>query len=183
MFLVLVAALAVAVSTFWGLRFVSGLTLASTRAAGQQLPQIYVVGGLRIPLDKGLTRVDSNTSPRPAGRQLLLFGSDDCRATTEILDNWVALIRSVPFQRDDNIIVISVGDRTANTLRAVIQERGIAATVFSVTDVITWTQSSGITGTPSTLLLDEQNRVRLMATPAFVRDRQDVIRRYFDRQM
>jgi hypothetical protein len=191
-------ALLVAVAAFWGLRASNLQAIQDYRVQASLVPMASLVNGLRIRFDvaTNLAQVGSEPALKQSrsdspiatpGRRLLLVSSDTCSFTSEILDTWLALIRTLPFHDGDGLTIVSFeGERIPEILRSAATGRGVDASVLLVTDALAWGRTTGIGGTPTTLALDEDSRVRLVVPRDFRGEdvtTSTVIRQFFAREI
>ncbi len=197
-FVVVACALLVAVAAFWGLRTSNLRAIQAYRVQVPLVPMATLVNGLRIRFDVGtslapvapaqvLEQPQSASPIASRGRRLLLVSSDTCSFTTEILDTWLDLIRTLPFRDGDGLTIVSFeGERIPEILRSAATARGVNASVVMVTDALTWGRTSGISRTPNTLALDEESRVRLIVPRDFRGGdaaTSTVVRQFFTREI
>jgi hypothetical protein len=120
-----------------------------------------LLNGFLLRLDRF---VDPAVMPGSADRYLAFVLSDACRFSAEDLPRWAALIRTLPFQSSDEILLITIfGHQGVDELARVAALRSIRTRRIDVVQRAGFSQQTGVSWTPATLLLDGDMRVRLVS--------------------
>ncbi|MGE3489316.1 MAG: hypothetical protein AB7N29_04850 [Vicinamibacterales bacterium] len=97
-------------------------------------------------------------------RTLLIVTSDDCVACQATLANWKELIASLPVGRLDEVIIASQrGTRIAAELASLAKARGFRGRALAVVQQAAFALATGLTLTPTTVILDRDARLRYLA--------------------
>jgi len=113
---------------------------------------------------------------------LVLFASDRCRFSHDELSAWTALLERIAFTRNTRVIIISSnGDEIAHRLQDLAVDKRVEYVSARVTDVVAFGVETGLTGTPTTAILDSRFRIKL-ATERVSPTAADEIVRVFARQ-
>jgi hypothetical protein len=108
--------------------------------------------------------VEPAVMPESADRYLVFVLSDTCHFSSEELPRWAALLRTLPFQSSDEVLLITVsGHRSADELADLAASRSIRARRIDVVQRAGFSQATGVAWTPATLLLDGDMQVRLVS--------------------
>ena len=130
------------------------------------LPKPPVVNGLRITL-KGTVPLSTTTngSEPPVRRTLLILTSDVCDGCQAVLPNWRTLIDTLPVTPTDELVVASFrGNALLSELAERAARRGMRSRALQITQQAVFALATGLTTTPTTAVLDEQERIRFFST-------------------
>ena len=178
----LLCASAVVVGAFWSARVVYVRATERMTASTLSVPDVWPVGGMRIRFESPAVTSMAGIPALPrGGRHLLLVASDTCPATAVVLPLWRRLIRSLPFEEGDGIIVVSWGNETGRVLRAEAMNRGVNVRVYAGSDTRAWSATTGFMGTPVTAGLDEDERLRLLPHNPLNENDYDLLNQFFAR--
>jgi len=150
------------VLVFWCAHILNAHLLSSITEARGRAPQPpFLVNGLELTLNRCLDPPFAPESRR--GWYLLIVVSDSCRFSHHEVPTWTSLMRDLPFSSDDTVIIVSThGDQLARQLDRVASTRPVRHAVLRVTDILAFGLSTGLQGTPRTVILDNTRRVRLV---------------------
>ena len=170
----------VIVAAFWVLRMWQAYTIETTAAHRMLVADVFAVGGLKVDLSRALEL--PGDTPSSSGRKLLLFSATQCKGSAAELTSWKRLIGTLPFREDDQLILANIGGEAPNELVLAGRERGVRVRSESIHNIPRWVATTGLSGTPSTVALDEDGRIELFISK--VDDRaSEMLTTYFGRGM
>jgi hypothetical protein len=97
-------------------------------------------------------------------RYLLLVTSDACKYSSTAAEQLVSAIGQLPLAISDRVLLISTnGRRIPDSIVPALESRRIRYQVLQVKRVAAFTEETGVSATPSILVLDSNLRVRFIA--------------------
>jgi hypothetical protein len=126
----------------------------------------YLLNGIEISLDPYVsieaTRHPESSVASGQRRRLLIVGSDSCMASRRQVEPWKALLRTLKFGREDEVLLLSEGQIITRELVTVLETGKIAYRVMRPSRMEGLMISTGILSTPFTIALDTDDRARLI---------------------
>ena len=170
--LALVVTAVVSVMLFWGTYLYVELLRSSYYELRRQHPKPYLINGYRIdpiryslpdPAWDGRLARELSTKTVAVGRTLLLASADTCNLCRIEQDQWVQLAKEIDLAAADQVLLVSHEGATILTPVAdVLRSRQISFQVRTIEDPNIWAAATGIVSAPTTVVLDRENRVRLL---------------------
>jgi hypothetical protein len=149
----------------WTLYWLERDARAELRSLLRESPKPPTVNGFRLVLSGTIPiAIDRHPARRlPPKRTLLLVASDDCSACLKNLSAWRRLIDELPVVKDDELVVASFrGTHMPTELTDLGARRGLQVRPLLIEQQAAFAITTGITLTPTTAVLDEDERVRFI---------------------
>ena len=145
-------------AVFWSLLVQQRVLM--TRMQHRNVQRTFPVNGLKVRFDVGVEKAPIR--PLEAGRRLLLVASDDCPALPAALPIWKRLVSQLSFAKHDSVILVTRGTHVADEIQAAAEAAHVPITIVQKDASAVWASTTGLSATPTTVTLDESDRVRLI---------------------
>lgn len=158
----------------WAWRKYHGVVAARNEATAYV---VFPVLGMQIDLASRIEVIEPSPQPWPGeGRTLLLISSDTCVATQALLPRWKDLLRSIPLQEHDRVVLLSYdGVEVPKVLAAVAEDRGIHPAIYVTANTSRFLSGTGMNFTSGTYLLDQDLRLSMVMNSKQVIARPDIL--------
>ena len=146
---------------FWSASLAESTLRRSWIQVRRETQRPPLLSGLFFRLDRF---VSPQVAPGTASRYLVIVLSDDCQFSAQQMPKWTTLIRTLPFRPSDEVLLITTSGRiAADRLATFVASRSVRGRRIEIVQRAGFTQETGVSWTPATLVLDGRMRVRLVA--------------------
>jgi len=122
------------------------------------------LNGYRIPLEALTYEVATSVTDGSHSRAILLVAHDKCPLCKEETSKWRTLLSKIKTGNDCDVVLVAVGDPSVfkPVLADLLRDKR-PYKLLVVRDTAAFRNASGILSTPSTLVLDGDQRVRVVS--------------------
>jgi hypothetical protein len=156
----------------WSL-YASNATLSSEVAQYRSAKVIpYLTNSLTLDFAGSLALLDAYDGyHQPIIQRLLMLSSDKCKISEGNVPNWLSLTNSLHDKDSTQVILVTFDTaQLFEPIKAALKSKHVPFRTYQVTKSLYFGLRTGLTGTPTTLLLTPESRPLLMHTGALARE-------------
>lgn len=128
----------------------------------QRSPRPFLLNGTALALEQFVEPQLART--RRTGNYLVLVSSDECPFSRQAVSPWSELLERIHFREHDSVVLLSAdGGEIPRQLIEVLQRRRVPHQLLRVTNQNAFAQATGLSATPTTIVLDADARVRYVS--------------------